>query len=111
MKAEISTEDYEFFLDHNNVIVKYVSKPHLKNINLRNLNIEIVGIKPSEDKNKPWILVIISKESIQKIQMQITKSLDVVGFYFKEYATAVAVQSFILQNLESPKQEEGLTCN
>jgi len=100
MRAEISTEDYEFYLDRTGIIVKYITKSDLKNINLRNLNIEIVGIMKSKDKDKPWVLTIISKESIQKLQMQITKSLDIVGFHFKDYSTAISVQSFILQNLD-----------
>ena len=103
MKEKITTKDYIFTLTKDGVIVKYIYDTSLKDINLSKINIEMVGIMPFADKNKPWVVSIISKESIHKLQMQITPTLDVVGFHFDNYTTAVSVQALILQSMSEQK--------
>jgi hypothetical protein len=104
MKAEISTEDYEFFLDNENVFVKFLNQPTSKLVNLRVLNIKIIGLTKSlENDNKSWMVCIITQESIQKLQIQVSKSLEIVGFYFNDQRTALTVQNFLITYLIGEK--------
>ena len=103
MRAEISTERYEFYLDNESVLVKFLNNPDQKTISLKPLNIEIIGIMNSTELTQKWMVCIITKESIQKLQKQVADSLELIGFHFNDRKTALTVQNFLINYLLKEK--------
>ena len=96
MKKRLSTADYDFFEADGNLIVEFLNKPELPDADLSMINTAVVGIMRDDSK---WTVTIISKESIQKLQLSITNSLEVVGFSFDTFEEALDVQKFIIYYL------------
>jgi len=96
MSVEVTTEDYIFFTEGTELFVKFVHHPDAHSVKLTGVNTKIVGIMYDDKNEKPWTLAIISKESIQKLQLQVSESLEIVGFHFKEKNTALTTQNLFL---------------
>jgi len=78
----------------------------LKRINLQKFNIEMMGILFEIENDYPWTLTILTKESIQKLQLGISKSLEVIGFPFSKRQEAILALDFLLENYFKNRMEK-----
>jgi len=66
------------------------------NIDLRKANIINVGLIT---ENEQWVVTLITKASILKLEKGITKNLEVIGFRFVTFEEAISAHNFLAVTL------------
>jgi hypothetical protein len=80
----------------------HVTYPDGHIINLGMLKIISISTTPTLPN---WTVSLLTNEAIQKLKLNITENLELVGFEFKSIQSALLVQSFLVYNILQGEQE------
>ncbi len=84
-------------MESNQVKVQYLNQDTDKVVVLSDIQMEIIGLTKTDTD---WNVTILTSSGIKKLQHNVSDTLEVLGFTFKDLQTAIAVQNFIVQWLE-----------
>jgi len=88
-----------------------VQFPDGKVISLATVNPINIGLTVDDTTEEKFIVTLITKASLMKVQKNITTNLEVLGFKFRSRSSALLVLNFLCANMfiSSKEDTDGIT--